>query len=39
MICSQYESTTRTGKSNTTKITIDNPQILNGGQTAYVVSI
>ena len=38
MICSQYESTTRTGKSNTTKITIDNPQILNGGQTAYTLS-
>ena len=38
MICSQYESTTRTGKSNTTKITIDNPQILNGGHTAYTLS-
>ena len=38
MVCSQYESTTRTGKNNTTKITIENPQIINGGQTAYTLS-
>lgn len=38
MICSQYESTTRTGKKNTTKISMDDPQILNGGQTAYTLS-
>lgn len=37
-MCSQYESTTRTGKNNTTKVTIEDPQIINGGQTAFTLA-
>lgn len=33
-----YESTTRTGKNNTTKVTIEDPQIINGGQTAFTLA-
>lgn len=38
LVCSQYESTTRTGKNNTTKVTIEDPQIINGGQTAFTLA-
>lgn len=38
VICSEYSSTNRTGKKNTSQITVKNPQIINGGQTAYTLS-